>query len=67
MISHVVGVGCLADGEDVSIISEKGEKSRQVDKIRDKSPVHRSQDAEQSQDMPSSELTQKRTLHICST
>uniref|UniRef100_M4BH18 Uncharacterized protein n=1 Tax=Hyaloperonospora arabidopsidis (strain Emoy2) TaxID=559515 RepID=M4BH18_HYAAE len=47
------------DGEDVSIISEKGEKSRQVDKIRDKSPVHRSQDAEQSQDMPSSELTQK--------
>uniref|UniRef100_A0AAV1V0J0 Nucleolar protein Dnt1-like N-terminal domain-containing protein n=1 Tax=Peronospora matthiolae TaxID=2874970 RepID=A0AAV1V0J0_9STRA len=47
------------DEEDVSIVSEKGKKSRQVDKIRDKSPVYRSQDAEQSQDMPSSELTQK--------
>ncbi|CAI5741802.1 unnamed protein product [Hyaloperonospora brassicae] len=47
------------DKEDGLIASENGEKSKQVDRTRGDPSAHHSQDTEQSQDMPSSELTQK--------
>ena len=58
-------MGCLADKEDESIVSENGKKSKQMDRTRGNPSAHHSQDTEQSQDMPSSELTQKCMLNLC--